>query len=73
MKENRFELTDEVYKAIDWIQKEFNDGKPMSREEVYSCIMAAGVHSILDMMGMPTNMKEWETINTSKDTEMYGR
>ncbi len=65
---NKFDLTPEVYKAIDYIQETLG----VTRQEVYSIILAVGVHELLDQMGAPTDLHDWKSINRTDDTEMYG-
>ncbi len=65
---NKFDLTPEVYKAIDYIQ----DTMGITRQEVYSVILAVGVHELLDQMGAPTDLHDWKSINRTDDKEIYG-
>ncbi len=66
---NKFDLTPEVYKALDYIQETMD----VTRQEVYSIVLAVGVHEILDQMGAPTDLHDWKSINRTSDKEMYGQ
>lgn len=45
----------------------------VTRQEVYSIVLAVGVHEILDQMGAPTDLHDWKSINRTSDKEMYGQ